>query len=40
VSPAAPAYDAKINEVAATIAAKLQAMDDISRVLFLVLEKK
>jgi SAM-dependent methyltransferase len=39
-APEAPRYEAKINEIAARIASKRQGCNEISRVLFLVLERK
>jgi len=40
VSPDEPKYDAKINEIAARLSVDGQEFKDISRVLFLVLQKK
>ncbi len=40
VSPDEPKYDAKINEIAARLAVDREEFKDISRVLFLVLQKK
>jgi SAM-dependent methyltransferase len=40
VAPDKPQYEAGINEVAARVANKMQACNNLSRVLFLVLERK
>lgn len=40
VTPERPQYDARINEIAAHIALKMQVCNDVSRVLFLLLKRK